>query len=42
MAFVRELGARTIVLHQGSILASGPFEDIERDETVRNVYLGRA
>lgn len=41
MAFVRELGARTIVLHNGSIIASGPFEAIENDETVRDVYLGR-
>lgn len=41
MAFVRELGARTIVLHNGSIIASGPFEAIENNETVRDVYLGR-
>lgn len=41
MAFVRELGARTIVLHNGSIIASGPFEAVENDETVRDVYLGR-
>ena len=41
MAFVRELGARTIVLHNGAVIASGPFELIENDETVRDVYLGR-
>ncbi|MFK0334761.1 ATP-binding cassette domain-containing protein [Rhizobium sp. NPDC090275] len=41
MAFVRELGARTIVLNHGSILASGPFDVVEHDETVRDVYLGR-
>jgi len=41
MAFVRELGARTIVLHNGSVIASGPFEEIENHETVRDVYLGR-
>lgn len=41
MAFVRELGARTIVLHNGAVIASGPFETIETDETVRDVYLGR-
>lgn len=41
MAFVRELGARTVVLNHGAILASGPFEAIESDETVRDVYLGR-
>lgn len=41
MAFVRELGARTIVLHHGAIIASGPFEEIEANDTVRDVYLGR-
>jgi branched-chain amino acid transport system ATP-binding protein len=41
MAFVRELGARTIVLHHGQVIASGPFDEIERNETVRDVYLGR-
>ncbi|MGH6860455.1 MAG: ATP-binding cassette domain-containing protein [Phyllobacterium sp.] len=41
MAFVRELDARTIVLHHGALIASGPFEDIEKNETVRDVYLGR-
>ena len=41
MAFVRELGGRTVVLHQGKVIASGPFETIEDNETVRDVYLGR-
>lgn len=41
MAFVRELEARTIVLHHGAVIASGQFEEIENDETVRDVYLGR-
>ena len=41
MAFVRELGARTIVLHHGKVIASGPFEVIEHNEMVRDVYLGR-
>jgi ABC-type uncharacterized transport system ATPase subunit len=41
MAFVRELNARTIVLHHGALIASGSFEDIESNETVRDVYLGR-
>ena len=41
MAFVRELGGRTIVLHHGEIIASGPFAMIESDEMVRDVYLGR-
>ena len=41
MAFVRELGARTIVLHHGEVIASGPVEVIEHNEMVRDVYLGR-
>ncbi|CAN7692611.1 ATP-binding cassette domain-containing protein [Mesorhizobium sp. LjRoot246] len=41
MAFVRELGARTIVMHHGAVIASGPFDLIESNETVRDVYLGR-
>jgi urea ABC transporter ATP-binding protein UrtD len=41
MRFVRALACRTTVMHQGQILADGPFEDIERNDTVRDVYLGR-
>lgn len=41
MAFVRELGARTIVLNHGAVIASGPFVEIEENDTVRDVYLGR-
>ena len=41
MGFVRELGARTVVLHHGQIIASGPFAEIEEDDTVRDIYLGR-
>ena len=41
MGFVRELGARTVVLHHGRIIASGPFAAIEQDDTVRDIYLGR-
>lgn len=41
MAFVRELDARTIVLHHGAVIASGSFKEIENNETVRDVYLGR-
>jgi branched-chain amino acid transport system ATP-binding protein/urea transport system ATP-binding protein len=41
MRFVRALACPTTVMHQGRILAEGPFEAIERDETVRDVYLGR-
>ena len=41
MNFVRALACPTTVMHQGRIIASGPFGDIERDHTVRDVYLGR-
>jgi ABC-type uncharacterized transport system ATPase subunit len=41
MGFVRELGARTVVLHHGQIIAAGPFSEIEEDDTVRDIYLGR-
>lgn len=39
--FVRALNCETLVLHQGRLLRSGPFHDIEADEMVRDVYLGR-
>jgi len=39
--FVREIAEIVTVLHRGQILAQGPFEEIARDEMVRNVYLGR-
>ena len=41
MRFVRALGCRTTVMHQGRIIADGPFERIEADALVRDVYLGR-
>jgi ABC-type uncharacterized transport system ATPase subunit len=30
-----------MVLHQGRVIGEGPFEAIERNELVRDVYLGR-
>jgi urea ABC transporter ATP-binding protein UrtD len=39
--FVREIAQRVVVLHRGSVLASGPIDEVERDERVRDVYLGR-
>ena len=41
MRFVRALACRTTVMHQGRIIADGPFEEIEADALVRDVYLGR-
>ena len=41
MAFVRRLACRTLVMHQGRIIADGAFAEIENDQLVRDVYLGR-
>jgi urea ABC transporter ATP-binding protein UrtD len=41
MRFVRALACRTTVMHQGQIIADGRFEEIEANELVRDVYLGR-
>jgi ABC-type uncharacterized transport system ATPase subunit len=41
MEFVRALAAPTLVMHQGRIIASGSFEAVANDPTVRDVYLGR-
>ena len=41
MAFVRDLGAKTTVLHEGSVLAEGSVEAVQSDERVIDVYLGR-
>lgn len=41
MSFVRRLGCRTMVMHQGRLIAEGPFDEISRDERVRDAYLGR-
>jgi urea transport system ATP-binding protein len=39
--FLREIGEHVSVLHAGSVLAEGSFEDIQRNEEVRDIYLGR-
>lgn len=41
MRFVRALDCDTAVLHQGALIAEGPFVEIERNPMVRDVYLGR-
>jgi urea transport system ATP-binding protein len=41
MAFVRSLGARVTVLHEGSVLAEGSIEHVQDDPRVIEVYLGR-
>jgi urea transport system ATP-binding protein len=39
--FIREVAERVVVLHRGRVLAVGSIEDVERDDHVRDVYLGR-
>ncbi|WP_328665441.1 ATP-binding cassette domain-containing protein [Streptomyces sp. NBC_00322] len=41
MNFIRSLGGRVIVLHQGAVLRQGTMEEIESDPVVRDIYLGR-
>ena len=41
LKFLREIAEQVTVLHRGSILAEGKFDDIEKNEQVKKVYLGR-
>jgi urea transport system ATP-binding protein len=41
MAFVRALGVKITVLHEGRVLAEGPIETIQNNPRVVEVYLGR-
>jgi urea transport system ATP-binding protein len=41
MAFVRGLDVKITVLHEGSVLAEGAFDQVSSDERVIEVYLGR-
>ena len=41
MTFVRALNVKVTVLHEGSVLAEGPLEQVQNDERVIEVYLGR-
>ena len=41
MDFVRELGVKVTVLHEGSVLAEGPLDMVSADPRVVEVYLGR-
>jgi len=42
MEFIRSLASRTSVLHLGTLFTQGSYEEIEQNEDVRNIYLGRA
>ena len=41
MDFVRALGVRVTVLHEGSVLSEGSLEKVQNDQRVIEVYLGR-
>ena len=41
MQFVRDIASRITVLHRGAVLRDGTLAEIEADEVVRDVYLGR-
>ncbi len=40
MQFVRALGGRVTVLHQGAVLREGPVDEVLADQKVREVYIG--
>ena len=41
MNFVRDLGCKVTVLHEGSVLAEGSLDQVSANERVIEVYLGR-
>jgi len=41
MAFIRSLGVRVTVLHEGRVIAEGPMDKVQEDPHVIEVYLGR-
>ena len=41
MAFVRQIARKVTVLHQGSVLCEGSVDEVQNDERVIEVYLGR-
>ena len=42
MEFVRSIARTVTVLHEGSVLCEGPVDQIQNDERVMEVYLGRS
>lgn len=40
MGFVKEIGEKISVMHQGAMLAEGSVSDIEQNEAVKDAYLG--
>ncbi|MDB6055979.1 MAG: urea transporter, ATP-binding protein UrtD [Verrucomicrobiales bacterium] len=41
MVFVRQIARKVTVLHQGSVLCEGTVDEVQNNEKVREVYLGR-
>ena len=41
MAFIRALECPVMVLHEGSVLASGSLDHVQQNQKVIDVYLGR-
>ena len=41
MVFVRQLASKVTVLHQGSVLCAGSLDEVQNDERVIEVYLGK-
>ena len=41
MDFVRNFSTRVVVMHEGKVLCEGTMQEIQENEEVRNVYLGR-
>jgi urea transport system ATP-binding protein len=41
MAFVRRLGAKVTVLDEGSVLTEGMIDEVQKDQRVIEIYLGR-
>ena len=41
MEFVRALATKVTVLHEGTVLAEGPMDQVQANERVIEVYLGR-
>jgi len=41
MVFVRQIAKKVTVLHQGHVLCEGNVDEVQNDERVVEVYLGR-
>lgn len=42
MDFVRNFSTSVVVMHEGKVLCQGAMKDIQENEEVKNVYLGRS